>query len=226
MLQGESMFYTKDHKTGYIFDPFEFLGPQRRQLLDKSWAKFFREQILPELPVNKLNSYYHKTTGRPTKELYALMGTALLQQMHDLTDEETVRQFAFNIEWHYALDITSDSDSHSYFCLKTLWTMRQIMTDNNLYVPLFDSVTKKIESLFPVDCDKQRQDSMHIHSNMRHLGRIGLFVRVIKKFLVNLKRQHQQLFAALEKELTDRYLSKSKAAVFSMVKPSQSAKKA
>jgi len=218
------MFYAKDHKTGYIFDPFEFLGPQRRQLLDKSWAKFFREQILLELPVNKLESYYHKSTGRPSKELYALMGAALLQQMHDLTDEETLEQFAFNIKWHYALDITSGSDSHSYICLKTLWTMRKIMTENDLYTPLFESVTKKIESLFPVDCHKQRQDSVHICSNMRHLGRIGLFVRVIKKFLVNLKRHHHELFSAQHMELTDRYLSKSQEAVFSMVKPSQSGK--
>ncbi len=111
MLQGESMFYTKDHKTGYIFDPFKFLGPQRRQLLDKSWAKFFREKILSELPVNELKPFYHCNSGRPSKELYALMGAALLQQMHDLTDEETVEQFAFNIKWHYALDISSDLDS-------------------------------------------------------------------------------------------------------------------
>ena len=218
------MFFTKDHKTGYIFDPFQFLGPQRRQLLDKSWANFFREEILPELPVNELKNYYHKSSGRPTKELYALMGATLLQQMHDLTDEETLEQFAFNIKWHYALDITSDSDSFTYICLKTLWSMRKIMTENDLYVPLFDSITKKIESLFPVDTDKQRQDSMHIHSNMRHLGRIGLFVRVIKKFLVNLKRHHSKLFTALDMELTDRYLSKSQEAVFSMVKPSQSGK--
>lgn len=177
-----------------------------------------------ELPVNKLKSYYHKTTGRPTKELYALMGAALLQQMHDLTDEDTVEQFAFNIKWHYALDITSDFDSCTYICLKTIWAMRKIMTENDLYAPLFDSVTKKLESLFPVDTDKQRQDSMHIHSNMRHLGRIGLFVRVIKKFLANLKRHHSKLFAVLDMELTDRYMSKSQEAVFSMVKPSQSGK--
>ena len=218
------MLYAKDHKTEYIFDPFEFLGPQRRRLLDKSWAKFFRDEILSELPVDKLQTYYHDTIGRPSKELYALMGTTLLQQMHDLTDEETVEQFAFNIKWHYALNITSDSDSSSYICLKTLWAMRKIMTENDLYSPLFENVTKKIENLFPVNCDKQRQDSVHICSNMRHLGRIGLFVRVIKKFLTNLKRHHNQLFAALSKELTARYLSKSQEAVFSMVKPSQSGK--
>jgi hypothetical protein len=59
---------------------------------------------------------------------------------------------------------------------------------------------------------------------MRHLGRIGVFTRTIKKFLVNLKRQHKELFTALGKELTDRYLGHKGASVFSMVKPSESAK--
>ena len=33
-----------------------------------------------------------------------------LQQMEDLTDEEAIRQFAFNIMWHYALNVTDPSD--------------------------------------------------------------------------------------------------------------------
>ena len=58
---------------------------------------------------------------------------------------------------------------------------------------------------------------------MRHLGRIGLFVRTIKKFLHNLKRQcpGNSGFGKLEKELSERYLHKQKTSAFSMVKPSE-----
>ena len=65
---------------------------------------------------------------------------------------------------------------------------------------------------------------MHIQSNMRHLGRIGLFVRTIKKFLVNLKRHHRGLFYQLDKALVSRYLNKKEEAVFSIVKPSESSR--
>ena len=71
---------------------------------------------------------------------------------------------------------------------------------------------------------KQRLDSTHIFSNMRHFGRIGLFTTTIRKFLVNLKRHHKELFSALGKEVTDRYLGHKSAGVFSLVKPSESAK--
>jgi hypothetical protein len=221
-LYGVRMIHTKDHKTLNIFDPFAFLGPKRKKLIEESWAKLFREQILPELPVHKAMQYYNPLEGRPTKEFYAMLGVMILQQMHDFTDEETIHQYAFNIEWHYALDITDDADAASYLCAKTLWAMRHLLTEQNLYGVLFESVTDKLAKVFSVDTSKQRCDSVHIFSNMRHLGRIGLFCRTIKKFLVNLKRHHNDLFEGLDKGLTDRHLSKQGEAVFSMVKPSES----
>ena len=78
--------------------------------------------------------------------------------------------------------------------------------------------------MFKVDVAKQRFDSVHIFSNMRHLGRLGLFVKTIKKFLVNLKRHHKDLYESLETAITDRYMTKQGDAVFSMVKPSESIK--
>jgi hypothetical protein len=59
---------------------------------------------------------------------------------------------------------------------------------------------------------------------MRHLGRIGLFVETIKKFLINLKRHHRGLFDQLDGVLIRRYLVKKEGSLFAMVKPSESAK--
>ncbi len=218
------MIYTKDHKTINIFDPFDYLGPKRKSLIENSWAKLFREEILPELPVHKLQPFYHNSRGAPTKELYSMLALMILQQMNDLTDEEAVDEYAFNIKWHYALNITSDSDTEAYVSLKTLWTMRDTLTKNDLYTAVFDSVTETLSRVFKVDTTLQRYDSKHIHSNMRHLGRIGLFAKTIKQFLVNLKRQHKELYEELEKEQVDRYMSKSGESLFSMVKPSESEK--
>ena len=75
------MIYTKDHKTRDMFDPFPFLGPKRKQRIEGSWAKVFREQILPSLPVEKVFSKYDPVMGAPTKELYAMLGLMIIQQM-------------------------------------------------------------------------------------------------------------------------------------------------
>lgn len=77
------MIYTKDHKTGYLFDPWEYLGPKRRKLLDESWAGLFRKEILNELPVNEIAPFFTANFGRPTKELYTVLGVLVIQQMQD-----------------------------------------------------------------------------------------------------------------------------------------------
>ena len=162
--------------------------------------------------------------GRPTKELYTVLGALVLQQVHDLTDDETVNQLSFNIQWHYAQNITEESDSAKYMCPNTLWNMRSLVVDNALDAVLFDHITDKLSKVFKVNTDNQKIDSVHIKSNMRRLGRIGIFTSSINKFLVNLKRSHKEQFDTVDKGIIDRYLSEKSLECFSMVKPSESAK--
>jgi hypothetical protein len=73
-IQDNAMIHTHDHKTAYLFDPWSYLGPKRRKLLDESWAGIFREHILPALPVRKLALHFSSDSGRPTKELFTALG--------------------------------------------------------------------------------------------------------------------------------------------------------
>ena len=99
--------------------------------------------------------------------------------------------------------------------------MRTIVTDQNLDTVLFEKITDTLAKVFNVDTTQQRMDSVHIKSNMRRLGRIGILVRCLRKFLVNLKRQYKELFEALPQELVEKYLSEKAVACFSLVKPSE-----
>jgi hypothetical protein len=217
----------KDHKQGYLLDPWDYVGPKRRRRMEESWAGFFRREILCKLPADKLASAFTSDFGRPTKELHTILGVLFLQQMKDLTDEETVDQVAFNLQWHYALNIPEESDEAKYISLKTLWSMRKVVTDLRLDEAMFTHLTEVMAKLFKVDMNKQRLDSVHIMSNMRHLGRIGIFTRSNHKFLINLKRQCPECFAELEKEhgeLVGRYLTEKALGCFSMIKPAESDK--
>jgi len=168
-----------------------------------------------------MTPFFSPDQGRPTKELYAMLGALLFQQIFDLTDEETVSQMAFNLQWHYAVDNPEESDSVKYISPKTLWSMRNILTDQDLDTVLFEKITDTLAKVFDVDTSKQRIDSVHIKSNMRRLGRIGILVRCLHKFLVNLKRQYKELFETLPQELVEKYLSEKVVSCFSLVKPSK-----
>ena len=218
------MIFKRNHKQQIMFDEWDKLGPKRRKLLEESWAGLFREHILYELPVDELASFFSDDFGRPTKELYTVMGVLLLQQMYDLTDEETIMRLAFDMQWHYALDIPEESDVIKYISSKTLWTMRKLITDNRLEDKMFIQPTEKLKKLFDVDTKLQRIDSVHTKSNMRNLGRIGILSQGNKKFLVNLRRHYKKKFYSLPEDIKNKYLSKKEKQCFGMVKPSESRK--
>jgi hypothetical protein len=59
---------------------------------------------------------------------------------------------------------------------------------------------------------------------MRRLGRIGIFSETIHKFLINLKRNHQQQYETVNEAIIEKYFSEKAMECFSRVKPSQSRK--
>ena len=126
------MITVNDHHTRRLFDPWEYLGPKRRKLLDTSWSGVFRKYLLEKLPVNKVAKHFDEVMGRPSKELYTAIGALLLQQLHDLSDPEVSMTLAFNEQWHYALDITDESDASKYLSERTLRNYRRILIDANL----------------------------------------------------------------------------------------------
>jgi len=159
--------------------------------------------------------------GRPTKKLYSLNGALVLQQMHDMTDNETVEQFSFNVQWH-ALNITSAGDAEAYMCAKTLWNARNIIAENKIDKIFFNSITDHLIEVFDLNTSNQQLDSAHIQSNMRHLGRIRIIATSIKGFITNLKRQHPDQYKKVSDELAGRYKNDNALSIFSLVKPSES----
>jgi hypothetical protein len=89
---------------------------------------------------------------------------------------------------------------------------------------MFEKTISKLGEMFRVDFGKQRLDSVHIHSNMRHLGRIALFSRTIKKFLLNLKRQHRTHNDQLELARFKSNVNKQEEILFVVLKPSETTK--
>ncbi|MCP4489529.1 MAG: hypothetical protein GY820_19770 [Gammaproteobacteria bacterium] len=102
--------------------------------------------------------------------------------------------------------------------------MRSIVLANGLETTVFESITGKLASVFSVNTDKQRIDSVHIQSDMSRLGRIGIFSKTICWFLINLKRSHKDMCAEADQSIIDKYLSDKSSSCFSMVKPSESKK--
>ncbi len=204
-----------------FIDPFDFLGPKRKDLLEAGWAALFSNHLIDQIPVDKIKSCFNDKMGRPTKEIRTLLGVLLLQQMFDLTDHETIRQLAFNTEWHYALNLRLEDDDTKYFCERTLRTYRLLVEKFEIEKILFRTLTDTLLDKLNISTQKQRLDSTHIRSDMRRLSRLELFRKTIKKFLNVMRREHARILKKnVDPELIDRYLEK-KNGYFAQVKPSE-----
>jgi hypothetical protein len=203
-------------------DPLEsYFHPRKLELLKKSWAEVFRNHVLPQLPVAQIAKNFDETMGRPTKELRAMCGACVLQQFFDLTDAETRDQLSFNQQWHYALDVLDQDDQ--IVSLKTLWSCRFLLLNDELAKPIFDAVTDNLAEVYDVDPKLQRLDSVHIHSNMARLGRTRLLSRTCTKFLMNLKRHYLTLYQTVADTIISRYTKKDDDPdYFGNTRPSQS----
>lgn len=220
------MVNVKDRNNLYFegMDPWEnALSAKKLALLQKSWAEIFRKHILPKLPIHAVAKHFDKTMGRPTKELVSTCGACVLQQIFDLTDAETVDQLAFNQQWHYALDVLDQDDQ--VLSLKTLWSMRHILTTDQLAKEIFNEATDRLKEVYQVDTSLQRLDSVHIHSNMARLGRVRLLARVCTKFLLNLKRQDKNLYESVSSSIRSRYEKDKASSYFGNSKPSEAPKR-
>ena len=214
------MFTLRDRRTGELFDRWSDFGDKRRRLMEQSWAEVFRNHLLVELPVDDLCRHLDERMGRPSKDLHVVIGVLLLQQLHDLSDAETVEALAFNMAWHYALDVRSEADS--YFCEKTLRNYRRLFIEQGLDELLFRCLTDRLVQGFSVDTSHQRMDSTALRSAMRALTRLGIVVESISKFARELERYHPGLHEQISKEVIRRYVDREGNGAFANTAPSVS----
>jgi hypothetical protein len=148
--------------------------------------------------------------GCPTKELRAMTGTLILQQMFNLDSKETCVRFTLDNVWIEALDLGSLEEAEWKVCEKTLYNFADKITKSGLFDAIMDSVNKTLARSANVGLSTQRLDSVHVRSNMAKLNRISLFRNTIVGFLKRLKRKHKEEWRSLRKSLRDRYLSEDK----------------
>jgi hypothetical protein len=214
------MLTRRDHQSRELFDPWEHLGPKRRRLLEQSWAGVFRGYLLEHLPVKELAIGFCDGRGRPSKDLSVALGALILQQLHDLTDQQTTEAVALNLAWHYALDIRHEPDA--YLCERTLRNYRNRILQSGLDEVLFRTLTDQLIAKIGVDTSRQRLDSTTVQSAIRGLTRLGILVEATHKFLRELKRKCPADYAKVDSKILRKYVERKGDGCFANTRPSES----
>lgn len=209
------MFRLK-RKQKTILDHDIYLPEERRQALEKSWAGPFRKTVLPMIQEEPFRPCYCPDNGRPNVPVAVLTGLCILKELHNLTDQEVLGSLEFDLRWQYAFDLNA---LEAHICQKTLHNFRVLVTTNQQARQIFQGITADLITAAGLSTAKQRLDSTQIVSNMSHLTRLGLFIRVIEGFLKRLKKQYPRLYQKLPQVYDQVYLQR--AGYFADVKSSQ-----
>ena len=168
------------------------VSPSLRSRLESSWAHLFRCEVLPIL-FRKEHEYalLYGTTGRPNFSVARLLGLCLLQEWNDLSDQEALDTFSFDIRWRYALDVDEEVD---YLSRRSLVEFRRRLAANDpemkLVRAVFDTIRDTAIERLGLSVSNQRLDSTHIISNIRLRGRVALFSNTLRLFLKSLDEEH------------------------------------
>lgn len=164
------------------------LSESLRNRLESSWARLFRTEILPILFRNEDRyALLYGKTGRPNFSVARLLGLCLLQELNDMSDQQALDTFSFDIRWRYALDVSEEED---YLSRRSLVEFRRRLAaqdpEMKLVRQVFDTIRDSALTKLGLSAGNQRLDSTHIMSNIRVRGRVALFTNTISLFLKSL----------------------------------------
>ena len=118
------------------------VSPSLRSRFESSWARLFKLEVLTIL-CRKEDDYamLYGKTGRPNFSVARLLGLCLLQEWNDLSDQEALDTFSFDMRWRYALDV---SDEEDYLSRRSLVEFRRRLAakdpEMKLVRTVFDSI--------------------------------------------------------------------------------------
>jgi hypothetical protein len=180
--------YKKTTPQQKLFGVDTQLSPRLRNRLESSWAHLFKNEVLPILFRNEDRyAMLYGKTGRPNFSVARVLGLCLLQEFNDLSDQQALDTFSFDIRWRYALDV---SDEEDYLSRRSLVEFRRRLAakdpEMNLVRNVFDNIRDRAIKKLGLSTREQRVDSTHVISNIRTRGRLALFSNTITFFLKSL----------------------------------------
>ena len=180
--------YKKTSPQQKLFGVDTQLSPSLRSRLESSWAHLFKVEVLPILFRNEDRyAILYGKTGRPNFSVARVLGLCLLQEFNDLSDQQALDTFSFDIRWRYALDV---SDEEDYLSRRWLVEFRRRLAakdpEMKLVRNVFDNIRDTAIKKLRLSARDQRLDSTHVISNIRTRGRLALFINTVTFFLKSL----------------------------------------
>ena len=192
-----------------LFDDFEThwihtqLDPSALRVLHEGWQGVFRRTALKCLPAPEIALRFSAAFGRPTKEIYSMIGLLVIMEFKQWTADEAAEAYSLDAGVQFALNLPRD---RQYVCPRSVENYKRLLREGEDHcAEIFGTVTASLVEEFQIDIRLQRPDSTHVFSYMAQLTRSNLLAVTVKRFLTQVLRHDPAAHAALPEELVQRY---------------------
>ena len=180
-----------------FFDSFDELPDYLKKYLLKSWAHTFQETIFPEINEDRFAVLYSDKPSRPNSYVNVIIGALIIKELYDLNDEQLVASIHMNLEFQYALRLTSEE--RPPVSINTFTNFRNRVTDyyeetgQDLIQQEVESLADLIAEELEIEEEMARIDSFMVASACRSLSRIELVYKVNENFIKMLNKTSPHL---------------------------------
>lgn len=171
-------FSTNQSQQLSLFDAATNLTEREKRLLEKSWAKYFAENIFPEIDEAPFSVLYSDRPSRHNTPVNVLIGALILKEIFGLTDEEIVETLPFDIRYQYALHTTSFEEQplndRSLGRFRARCNSYEELTGIDLIHDCIVKLSSSMAAMMKLNTGMRRMDSLMVASNIKKMSRLEL----------------------------------------------------
>ena len=190
-------------------DNFSNLDDRTKKFVMNSWAKGFSDLIFPAINEKRFAVLYSDTkASRPNNPVNAVIGSLILKEMFNLTDDELLASILCDIRFQYALHTTSYNEQpfsdRTFSRFRERLYLHNIETGKDLLQEEMESLAENFVTYMGINSSLKRMDSMMVSSSCKKMSRLEiLYTCVANMVKVVNKNKEEQLLRNMEHYLKD-----------------------
>ena len=184
-------------------DRYNNMTDREKKMLENSWAKAFSEHIFPAINEERFSVLYSKNPAtRPNTPVNIIIGSSIIKEIQDLSDDEVMSGLMFDVRMQYALHTTSYEEQP--LSDRTLSRLRERLyeyeqeTGKDLMKEEILSLSGAIAKLMKLKPQMKRMDSLMIASACKDMMRLEVVYTTVSNLVRATHRAHgDELLAGL-----------------------------
>ena len=174
-------------------DSFLNLDKRTKKFVAKSWAKGFAEVIFPAINEKRFSVLYSdNTASRPNNPVNAVIGSLILKEMFNLTDDELLASILCDVRFQYALNTTSFESQP--FSDRTFSRFRERLyvyyqeTGKDLLHEEMEAMADAFVKYLDINPSVKRMDSIMVSSSCKKMSRLEILYTCVANMVKTVYR--------------------------------------